>query len=150
MRQGVDISKYQGDSTELGADFVVVNIEDPALLEKIEFAVAHGIPWGLYSWVYPNEQNGTSATRLRGAEGVGLGKGGVPGPTRSAVALRATHKPEEDSAVTDPFACPRRGDPRAQRIGSVRPPRYGEAVSTVLPRRGAPVNGGGRTRGTGG
>ena len=79
MRQGVDISKYQGDSTELGADFVVVNIEDPALLEKIEFAVAHGIPWAPYSWVYPNEQNGTSATRPR-CGGCGAREGGSSRP----------------------------------------------------------------------
>jgi hypothetical protein len=50
---GVDVSRYQGLESLDGQSFVIVNVEDPGLLDKVAHAKQIGIPWGLYTWVYP-------------------------------------------------------------------------------------------------
>ena len=50
---GVDVSRYQGLESLDGQSFVIVNVEDPGLADKIAHAKQLGIPWGLYTWVYP-------------------------------------------------------------------------------------------------
>lgn len=50
---GVDVSRYQGLEALEGQSFVIVNVEDPTLADKVAHAKQLGIPWGLYTWVYP-------------------------------------------------------------------------------------------------
>jgi hypothetical protein len=60
---GFDLSRYDtvGD---VQPAFDLLNVEDPGCSQKAHRAHALGITWGLYSWVYPNDQ-GHSATRSK-------------------------------------------------------------------------------------
>jgi hypothetical protein len=50
---GTDISRYQPAGAMDDWSFVIVNAEDPGFDEKIRRAIARGIPWGPYTWMYP-------------------------------------------------------------------------------------------------
>jgi hypothetical protein len=52
---GADLSSYDGsDGTVVDPyQFVILNVQDPTIAAKINRAKAKGIPWGLYTWVYP-------------------------------------------------------------------------------------------------
>jgi hypothetical protein len=63
---GLDISKFQEPSAMDGAAFVILNVEDPGVEDKVARAHTNGIVWGLYSWVYPH-QGSEATTRALGA-----------------------------------------------------------------------------------
>lgn len=50
---GVDVSRYQDLEDINGWSFAIINVEDPGLATKIAYCRALGIPWGLYTWIYP-------------------------------------------------------------------------------------------------
>jgi GH25 family lysozyme M1 (1,4-beta-N-acetylmuramidase) len=52
---GIDISKYQDDSTIDSANYVILNIEDPGFARKARRADAQAKPWGPYCWIYPTD-----------------------------------------------------------------------------------------------
>ena len=62
---GVDISRYQDAEAMDGYDFVIVNVEDPTLAGKIERAKNLGIPWGLYTWIYPGGRNDMARAKVQ-------------------------------------------------------------------------------------
>lgn len=48
-----DLSRYDALEAVDLYDGVILNIEDPGFTAKRDRAIAKGIPWGTYSWVYP-------------------------------------------------------------------------------------------------
>lgn len=62
-----DLSKYDPDNAvDNYPDGVILNIEDPGFATKRDRAIAKGIPWGTYSWVYPG-QGAAAAQRAHDA-----------------------------------------------------------------------------------
>lgn len=59
MTRGFDLSRYDDAGPDGSdavadpwADFVILNIEDPRCVRKVERAVSIRKPWALYSWLY--------------------------------------------------------------------------------------------------
>ncbi len=68
---GVDVSRYQSVAAIHGWDFVIVNVEDPTLGAKIEYARALNIPWGFYTWLYPGNGAGDMTRAVQAAARIG-------------------------------------------------------------------------------
>lgn len=49
---GFDLSRYDG-LEDVKPSFVILNVEDPGFGDKAGRAVALGVPWGVYLWIYP-------------------------------------------------------------------------------------------------
>jgi hypothetical protein len=64
-----DLSRYDPLTAVDAYDGVILNIEDPGFAAKRDRAVAKGIPWGTYSWVYP----GRGANAAQAAHDAGVG-----------------------------------------------------------------------------
>lgn len=78
MITGVDLSKYNGANAMDGYSFVIENVDDPNIADKINYAKDRGIPWGTYKWVYPGANlttdaiNAVNATRGFGEPPMGI------------------------------------------------------------------------------
>lgn len=59
---GYDLSRYDGLEAVDSAAFVIVNVDDPGLGDKIGRAVAQAKPWGGYKWIYPGASGWNAAT----------------------------------------------------------------------------------------
>jgi hypothetical protein len=49
---GYDLSRYDELEAVDSAAFVIVNVDDPGLADKLRRAIAQGKPWGGYKWIY--------------------------------------------------------------------------------------------------
>lgn len=50
-----DLSRYDPVEAVDLYDGVILNVEDPGYEAKRDRAIARGVPWGVYSWVYPGK-----------------------------------------------------------------------------------------------
>lgn len=59
---GYDLSRYDEVEAVDQAAFVIVNVDDPGLGDKIGRAQAQAKPWGGYKWIYPGASGWNAAT----------------------------------------------------------------------------------------